>query len=233
MEANKPRFCHSCGAALVGEAAFCASCGAKQPAAAPAPSPAPAPAPAPAPVVAPVAPPENALAVPAKASVPAILLGVISLVLVLIAVLMSTFTRANLSMYRGEFGMLLRYIWQTQGWGFIAAWIVPLVALVAAIAKKKPVAIIGLALAALSMVMQLIIMLLYNQIMRGEVRFFGLAQLLRIVNGEYLLMQIRSVFSMPFNIRAWRMYITLVPHLGFILKNVLSLVVCLLAAKKK
>lgn len=249
---NKPRFCHSCGAALVGEAAFCASCGAKQPttvrvatpvpavASAPAVTPEPAPvvmpASAPAPVAAPVAPPENTLVPKAKVSTGGLILAIAAICLSLLAsVLYYVLNLRNFGSAIAIDPTLYTSLLRRPDFlvGLFTGIVVPLIAMIMVLTKKKPAAIIGLALTALFIVVQLIVTASYLGLMWGRPGILkyspiSIIALTNMVNGENLFAVLRDLFHGRRGI-----LLPTASALFFHLKNYLALAACLLAAIKK
>ena len=240
---NKPRFCHSCGAVLVGEAAFCASCGAKQPSAIPTAAPATEAAPVVEAAPVPAEAPETSLAAPKKASISVI--GLILAIGALCLSLLGSFLFYIFNWLLFLWGNFLEPQRVDPQWlihllrrpdflvGLFTGLVVPLIALVAVLIKKKPAAIIGMALIALLIVCQLVITGSYMGLMRGKPGIFrhlpiSVIAATNMVNGEKLFTWGRSIFyhKDPY-------WLCALSDLLFHLKNYMALLACLLVATKK
>lgn len=243
---QKPVFCSECGAKLTGSGSFCSACGMKQ-AAVPAPEavviPVAEPAPAPEVVVAPVvAPaPDNSIAAP-KAKI-----SIFGLILAIAAVLM-TFAVESIQMYtvasQAQYGVfsfeaLWAYLRNPAFFlGLLTAWFVPLVAVVMVLIRKKPAALVGLILAGLSLLAQIIMAAAYSRLMRGHVPALfrvlpvPINTILNMVNGEGLFDTLRRMVATK---ALWSAYglRSLFTVLGYYLKNILAVVACLMAVTKK
>ena len=238
---NKPKFCSECGAPLTG-GAFCGKCGAKlQTTAVPqsAPTPAPAPAPAPAPVAAPTSAPENSLAAPKKLgmSVPALIIAIVALMTAGLAFLLQFVVFSRNYAFKIDFSLLGKYFGQ-RGIvrGLLTCGIVPIVAILVTIIKKKPVAIIGLLLGVVCMMFQMIVMLGYGTLVNGRAPMALLRFVSRLslwTNGDAWLYNfwrnIRTGIKIP------RAYLNANMFSGFFywFKNILAILSCLLVVLKK
>lgn len=266
MMENKPKFCSECGAKLTGSAAFCPECGAKQefataPVAAPAPAPAPvvepvvvpvaavvepvvipAPVATAAPVVspAPVAAPDNSLAAPKKAGI-----SVFGLILAIGAIMITgiAFFLQFVSVSRGwvfkiDFSLLGQFL-RSRGVlvGILTSYVVPIVAILAVLIKKKPVALVGMILIAVCMLAQFLVMLLFSRVVTGRIltNFFGrlFLRLMNWVNGDNLLYNLRNIF------RSGRLHLRSLFSAGMVssffywCKNLLAILACLMVMVKK
>ena len=236
---NKPVFCSECGARLTGSAAFCGKCGAKQPASV-SPAPVVAPVAEAAPVVIPAAAPENSLAAPKKNGI-----SVLGLLLVLAAVFF-TFITELIQLYQWglqatygkfSFGAALNFLRRSENViGLLTAWVMPILALVFVLVRKKPAAIAGLALAAVTLFLQILLAACYRRFVEGYGVRFPLPRLwmfgYRLVNGESLFRTLRqySGVHVLFTVFGFRAVFL---GLGYYLKNILALLACLMAAVKK
>lgn len=248
---HKPRFCHSCGAALVGEATFCASCGAKQPSVVPASAPAPAPvvtpepapapapavtpepAPAPALVAAPVAPPESTLVAKPTISKVGLIMGILALATTLLAALLVFLYGVALYGDVPNSRPLLLGFFSIQN--VLITCIVPLVAILLVLTKNKKVAIVGFILAIASLACQFIVSVAYAICMPAGVDISKFGFILRLVNGEGLFLDLWRLlrYGVRGGPKAMAILLNICASLCYWLKNILAGVACLLAAKKK
>lgn len=235
---NKPKFCSECGAPLSG-GAFCGKCGAKLQVTA-TPQSAPAPAPAPAPVAAPAAAPENSLAAPKKLgmSVPALIMAIAALLFTGLAVLLqfvaawenTKFDPNYMTGYIRSSGVLT---------GMLTCGLVPIVAILVTIIKKKPVALIGLILTGICFMFQLITACAYGKLMRGQVGVLfkilpvPIITVTNMINGEGLFYNLLR--NIRFGITNPRVYFgaNMMSMAMYWFKNILALASCLLVVLKK
>lgn len=247
---HKPKFCSECGAKLTGSAAFCPECGAKQEVAAPVPQPAavvtPVPAATPvvdaAPVVspAPVAAPETSLAAPKKAglSVFGLILAVVALMITGTAILLQFVSLSRSWVFKIDFSLLGEFL-KSRGvlLGILTSYVMPILAILAVLIKKKPVALAGMILTAVCMLAQFVVMLLYSRIVIGRIpmnilgRF--LLRLMNWVNGDSFLFNLRNIFlASRFSVRSL-FSAGMVASFCYWCKNLLAILACLFVVTKK
>ena len=230
---NKPKFCSECGAPLTG-GAFCGKCGAKlQTTAVPQSAPTPAPAPAPVSVEA----PETSLAAPKKLgmSVPALIIAILALLTAGLAVITQFVSAAQNTKFDPNY--MTTYL-RNRGVvrGLLTCGIVPIVAILVTIIKKKPVAIIGLLLVVVCMMFQMIVMLGYGTLVNGRAPKALLRLLSRLslwTNGDVWLFNFWRNIRM--GIKIPRAYLNANTFSGFFywFKNILAILSCLLVVLKK
>ncbi len=242
---NKPVFCSECGAKLTGSAAFCSACGAKQEFAPAAVVQTPAPAAEPvveaAPVVeTPAAAPENSLAAPkAKMSVFGLLLAIAAICLSLTASLASFLYELYNATHGFHFDVARTAAMFLRRGGYLLGTltgiVLPLMAMVMVLIKKKPAAIIGLVVVALVIVMQVVVASAYKGINMGRVNLFKYVRirpmtLFNLFNGEGLFVNMQRL-----HLSSWpaMQLVRLGVDLMFYLKNILALGACLVATLKK
>ena len=228
---NKPKFCSECGAQLTGSATFCPECGAKQQLA-------PAPAPAPAPV--PVEAPETSLAAPKKLgmSVPALIIAILALMTAGLAALLQFVAAAANTKFDPNFMKI--YIRNGSIWtGLLTCVIVPVIAILVTIIKKKPVAIIGLALTAVCFLCQVMVAYAYGKLIQGQVSVLfkilplPITTLTNMINGEGLFYNL--LCNIRFGITNPRVYLgaNMMSMALYWFKNILAILSCLLVVLKK
>lgn len=252
----KPVFCSECGAKLTGSATFCSACGAKQEFASEVVVQTPAPVvepvvetvPAVEPVVEaapvaqiPAAAPENSLAAPkARISVAGLILAIAAVLVTFGTELIQMYDMATLVNYgRFSFEALAAYLRNpTFSIGLLTAWVVPLVAVVMVLIKKKPAALVGIILAVLSLVAQILLAAAYTRLLKGRVpvifRVLPIPAnaILNMVNGEALFDTLQRMAGYKIFWSAFGLQRVL-PMLAYYLKNILAMAACLLAVVKK
>ena len=230
---NKPKFCSECGAPLTG-GAFCGKCGAKlQTTAVPQSAPTPAPAPAPVSVEA----PETSLAAPKKLgmSVPALIIAIVALLTAGLAVITQFVSAAQNTKFDPNYmAMFIRHSGVLIG--MLTCGIVPIIAILVTIIKKKPVALIGLLLVVVCMMFQMIVMLGYGTLVNGRAPKALLRLLSRLslwTNGDVWLFNFWRNIRM--GIKIPRAYLNANTFSGFFywFKNILAILSCLLVVLKK
>ncbi len=222
---NKPVFCTECGAKLTGSARFCSACGAKQEFAS---------------TVAAVPAPENSLVAPVKAKV-----SVVALIFAIAALFMTFMTESTqLYMLGTQASSDAKFSFDALGnflpnpslyTGLLAAWVIPIVAIVLALLKKKPAALVGLIFTGLVLLVQLVLAVLYH---RYDAYFLGcpmsklILQLCKMFNGEALFIVLQRVIATKALGTSYG-FQSLFSQLGYYLKNILALVACLAATLKR
>lgn len=225
---SKPRFCHSCGTELVGEATYCASCGAKQPAAIPNAAPDPTPAPAP------VATPDSPLVAPkAKLSVFGLILSLAALAVTLFGILMTVLQMS--AMMGKDFSNIGLPLLRSGSMGMVMAFVVPLLALILVLAKNKKLTKLGMILACVSLGLQFLFAIVYPIVITRGMDMMKLSFITRSLNGESLFMDCWRLLRFGANTgrQTLQILMSLFASMCYFLKNILALVACLLAGKKK
>lgn len=225
---NKPAFCSSCGAKLTEGAIFCTACGVKIEQVAP-----------PVAETAPVCVPDNSLAAPKeKVSKFGLILALAAICMTLLASLTGFLMELYHVTYGFSYnvphmaGILLR---KGSMVGSLTGVVVPAIAMVMVLLKKKPTAIIGMAVAALIIVLQILFAATYKGLLVGRVgilRYLPIAPatLMKLFNGETLFV---NMHRLHFSSRPAMQLLSLGMDLSFHLKNYLALAACLAALLKK